>query len=134
VPGSAIKLSADRKFKTYARHFDERCYTLFPLVIECFGRIGPHFEALIDAFVVAELGATEDASATRGYCMQGWRQRISIALQSIVSATVDTGMRRSVTRAGAATPPDPSGYERVQLLLGGGALLEAMANSDLDTS
>jgi hypothetical protein len=108
--GYAAERRAKEKHDTYHPGvFPADRYTLVPLVFELFGRACDETHSFIHA--VAKYKEDRAGGTWRkGAIVDWWRRRISIALQSAVSAAVDTALSRSRPRG------DFAAFARVHIL------------------
>jgi len=102
--GAAALAGTKERFNTYPGNYCPATYTLFPLVVEHGGRIGPHAYVLLKAFASHEAAKT---LVPRGQLLARWRQRFSIALQRTLSRSTMDCMQATRARDGPAAPrPD----------------------------
>ena len=95
--------------------FDSASYTIFPFVVEQFGRSSLHAQDFIVA--AAQFHADRSGgSLTKSHCVQRLRQVVSIALQTAISDSVARLWNRMHTRPGGPVP-DLLAYSRLRLLL-----------------
>ena len=95
--------------------FDSASYTIFPFVVEQFGRLSLHAQDFIHAAAQYH-AARSGGSLTKSRCAPRWRQVVSIAVQSAISDSVARLWNRMHTRAGGPMP-DQLAYSRLRLLL-----------------
>ena len=97
--GHAASTRVKEKFIHYCDTglLNRTSFTLIPFVLEQFGNMSPHANDFIQA-VAAHQSKSSGEGWPQSRCTQRWRQRLSIALQEGISASV----ARCWTRTGAA--------------------------------
>ena len=92
--GYAAEACAREKHRHYQPHFPADTYVLIAFVVETYGTACSEVHKFIDA--LASYRAEHSAGTWRkSSAVDWWRRRLSVAVQSAVSSTVDTSMRRS---------------------------------------